>query len=290
VDLKRVGKRPLEMLARAGAFDQLDPNRRRVFEGLDALVAYSAAVHEAQGSAQVSLFGDGGDDLPEPRLPNVADWLPTERLGEEHTAIGFYLSGHPLDDYMTALRRQGVKTLAEVEAAARKAPLVAKMAGAVAARKERKSAKGNRFAFVGLSDPTGLYEVTVFSDTLEAGRAHLEPGQNVVIQVEATAEADQLKLLCRSVQPIDAAVADAAPAGLKIYVDATADVTPVLALLDRVTGEAKTRARAPVSLCLLLDDPDLGEVELTSASRYAITPQVKGAVKSLPGVVMVEDL
>ncbi len=290
VDLKRVGKRPLEMLARAGAFDQLDPNRRRVFDSLDALVAYSAAVHEAQGSAQVSLFGDGGDDLPEPRLPNVADWLPTERLGEEHTAIGFYLSGHPLDDYMTALRRQGVKTLAEVEAAARKAPLVAKMAGAVAARKERKSAKGNRFAFVGLSDPTGLYEVTVFSDTLEAGRAHLEPGQNVVIQVEATAEADQLKLLCRSVQPIDAAVADAAPAGLKIYVDAKADVTPVLALLDRVTGEAKTRARAPVSLCLLLDDPDLGEVDLTCAGRYAITPQVKGAVKSLPGVVMVEDL
>lgn len=67
-------------------------------------------------------------------------------------------------------------------------------------------------------------------------------------------------------------------------------MTPVLALLDRVTGEAKTRARAPVSLCLLLDDPDLGEVDLTCAGRYAITPQVKGAVKSLPGVVMVEDL
>ncbi|MBL9060313.1 MAG: DNA polymerase III subunit alpha, partial [Mangrovicoccus sp.] len=172
VDLKRVGKRPLEMLARAGAFDQLDPNRRRVFDSLDALVAYSAAVHEAQGSAQVSLFGDGGDDLPEPRLPNVGDWLPTERLGEEHTAVGFYLSGHPLDDYMPALRRQGVRTLAEVDAAARRGPLLAKMAGAITGRKERKSARGNRFAFVALSDPTGLYEVTVFSDTLEAGREH----------------------------------------------------------------------------------------------------------------------
>ena len=70
VDLKRVGKRPLEMLARAGAFDQIDRNRRRVFESLDALVGYSAAIHEQRNSNQVSLFGEAGDDLPEPRLPN----------------------------------------------------------------------------------------------------------------------------------------------------------------------------------------------------------------------------
>ncbi len=75
VDLKRVGKRPLEMLARAGAFDMLDANRRRVFEALDALVGYSAAIHEQKASNQVSLFGEAGDDLPEPRLMPVADWL-----------------------------------------------------------------------------------------------------------------------------------------------------------------------------------------------------------------------
>ncbi|EKD59693.1 MAG: hypothetical protein ACD_54C01187G0001, partial [uncultured bacterium] len=67
VDLKRVGKRPLEMLARAGAFDVLDANRARVFEALDALVAYSAAIFEAKSSNQVSLFGEAGADIPEPR-------------------------------------------------------------------------------------------------------------------------------------------------------------------------------------------------------------------------------
>ena len=122
VDLKRVGKRPLEMLARAGAFDQLDRNRRRVFESLDALVAYSAAVHEQKGSAQVSLFGEAGDDLPEPRLSPVPDWLPAERLSEEFKAIGFYLSGHPLDDYMPALKRRDVMTLDDVEERAAAAP------------------------------------------------------------------------------------------------------------------------------------------------------------------------
>ncbi|MEM9637674.1 MAG: DNA polymerase III subunit alpha, partial [Pseudomonadota bacterium] len=95
VDLKRVGKRPLEMLARSGAFDQLDANRHRVFDALDALVNYSAAIHEQKSSNQVSLFGEAGEDLPEPRLHPVQDWLPAERLGEEFKAVGFYLSGHP---------------------------------------------------------------------------------------------------------------------------------------------------------------------------------------------------
>ncbi|NNK66852.1 MAG: DNA polymerase III subunit alpha, partial [Rhodobacteraceae bacterium] len=203
VDLKRVGKRPLEMLARAGAFDQLDPNRRRVFNSLDALTAYSAAIHDQRGSAQVSLFGEAGDDLPEPRLAPVDDWLPNERLTEEHTGIGFYLSGHPLDDYMGPLKRKDVLSLAQVEERAAQAPLVAKMAGAVAGRQERKSARGNRFAFVQLSDPSGSYEVTVFSDTLEIARDHLEPGTNVVLTVEANMEAEQLKLLARSIVPID---------------------------------------------------------------------------------------
>jgi hypothetical protein len=76
VDLKRVGKRPLEMLARAGAFDVLDPNRARVFEALDPLVAYSAAIHEAKSSNQVSLFGEAGADIPEPRVAFRDDWQP----------------------------------------------------------------------------------------------------------------------------------------------------------------------------------------------------------------------
>jgi len=152
VDIKRVGKRPLEMLARAGAFDQLDRNRRRVLDSLDALVGYSAAIFDQKTSAQVSLFGEAGEDLPEPRLSLAVDWLPAERLAEEFKAIGFYLSGHPLDDYMASLKRKGVLTLDQVKAKAAGGPLVAKMAGVVAGRQERKSARGNRFAFAQVSE------------------------------------------------------------------------------------------------------------------------------------------
>ncbi len=288
VDLKRVGKRPLEMLARAGAFDVLDRNRRRVFDSLDALVSYSAAIHEARASNQVSLFGEAGEDIPEPRLSGCDDWLPTERLAQEHQAIGFYLSGHPLDDYAGPLRRKQVMTLAEIEKKAAGGPLVAKIAGAVSGRQERKSARGNRFAFVQLSDPTGLYEVTVFSDTLEAGRQYLDAGQNVVLTVEATLEAETLKLLARGVQPIDSVVADAGAVGLRVHVDAPEAILSVASVLSRY-GDSPARAGGPLLFCVT--DPALGqEYEVDAGARFAITPQIKGAVKSLAGVVLVEDM
>jgi DNA polymerase-3 subunit alpha len=284
VDLKRVGKRPLEMLVRAGAFDELDPNRARVFEGLDPLVAYSAAVHEAEASNQVSLFGEAGTDIQEPRLPFRDDWQPVERLTQEHQAIGFYLSGHPLDDYMSALKRRDVKTLTEITALAERGPLVAKIAGSISAKQERKSAKGNRFAFVSLSDPTGLYEVTVFSDTLEAARDVLEPGMNVVLTVEANLEGETLKLLARGAQPIDQVAAEAGAQALRIHLNRAEAVPSIAALLARVEG----RNRAQITLCVA--DAAGREIDLALPKPFPVTPQIRGAIKAMQGVVMIEDM
>ncbi|WP_298356126.1 DNA polymerase III subunit alpha [uncultured Litoreibacter sp.] len=288
VDLKRVGKRPLEMLARSGAFDQLDPNRHRVFASLDGLVSYSAAIHEQRSSNQVSLFGEAGDDLPEPRLSPVDDWLPSERLAQEFTAVGFYLSGHPLDDYVLALKRKGVLTLAEIEERVQGGAIVAKLAATISGRQERKSARGNRFAFVQGSDPSGMFEVTVFSDTLESSGEHLMTGNNVVLTVEATYESEQLKLLCRAAQPIDGAV-EAGAMGLKIFVEDDAVIASIASVLERSGQDKSIRARGPVSLCLM--NPDLpGEVEVALGDKFAVNPKVKGAIKSLGGVVMVEEI
>lgn len=289
VDLKKVGKRPLEMLARAGAFDQLDPNRRRVFESIEALSAYSAAIHDQKASNQVSLFGEAGDDLPEPRLAAVPDWLPAERLSEEFKAIGFYLSGHPLDDYMPALKRRGVLTLDEVTEQARSGPVLAKMAGVVAGRQERKSARGNRFAFAQMSDPTGAFEVTLFSEVLEKSRDYLETGSHVVLTAEATMEADQLKLLARSVGPADTVVAEAGATGLRVFMDDASAVATVAHILAEAAQAARNAARGPIQLCLM--DPGLpGEVEMDLGQDFPLNPQIKGAIKSLDGVLDVEEI
>ncbi|KIN60045.1 DNA polymerase III, alpha subunit subfamily [Sulfitobacter noctilucae] len=297
VDLKRVGKRPLEMLARSGAFDQLDPNRRRVFQALDPLVNYSAAIHEQKASNQVSLFGEAGDDLPEPRMIPCDDWEAAERLTEEFKAVGFYLSGHPLDDYMTPLKRKwgsdaGVPflTLDELtDKVTDRGAMNARLAGVVAGRQERKSARGNRFAFAQMSDPTGGYEVTLFSDTLEAARDHLETGAKVVVTVEATMESDQLKLLGRSVAPMDMAVADAGSMGLRVFIDGADAIAAVSDVLEGARRATKSPARGPVHLCLM-DAKLPGEVEVDLGREYPVTPKIKGAIRSLGGVLEVEEI
>ncbi|MCF6444135.1 DNA polymerase III subunit alpha [Nereida sp. MMG025] len=288
VDLKRVGKRPLEMLARAGAFDVLDPNRRKVFDSLDALVNYSAAIHDQRNSNQVSLFGEAGDDLPEPRLSPVSDWLPAEKLDEEAKAIGFYLSGHPLEDYMVPLKRKGILTLDQVTEKAQGGAFIAKLAGRISGRQERKSARGNRFAFVQLSDTTGAYEVTMFSDTLDKCRDHLETGSKVVVTAEATMESDQLKLLARSVAPIDGIVADAGGVGLKVFIEEQQAVSTVATVLNNARETVTQGGKGPIIFCLMSEGLP-GEVEVELKDYFPVTPQIKGAIKSLPGVVLVEE-
>jgi DNA polymerase III subunit alpha len=290
VDLKRIGKRPLEMLVRAGAFDGLARNRRMVFEHLDTLMAWSAAVQEQASSGQVSLFA-GGDDLPPPRLKPCDDWLPMERLAAEHMAVGFYLSGHPLDDYAAALKRKDVLTLSEVTSRAARGPLVARIAGAVGSRQERKSARGNRFAFVQMSDPTGLFEVTVFSDVLDGARAILEPGQNVVLTVEATMEADTLKLLARAVQPVDAVVADAGAAGLRVRLADAGSVSALAQVLARHPAEkAPRKALGPLYLALPNPREHGGEIEIDLGDPVPLTPQLRGELRSLNGVLAIEEV
>ena len=296
VDLKRVGKRPLEMLARSGAFDQLDPSRRRVLESLDTLVRYSEDIHYPKEGALGDLLG-GVAAAEEPRLSPVEDWLPAERLTEEFAAVGFYLSGHPLDDYMTPLKRKWAQDAGMpfmtldglTEKVAERGGMNARLAGVVAGRQERKSARGNRFAFAQLSDPTGTYEVTLFSDTLEAARDHLETGAKVVVTVEATMEAEQLKLLGRSVAPVDAAVSDVGDIGLRVFVDAPQAIAAVSEVLAGAAPSQRSKGKGPIQLCLM--DPSLpGEVEVDLGVLFPVTPQIKGAIRSLSGVLEVEEI
>ena len=289
VDLKRIGKRPLEMLVRAGAFDELDNNRKRVFESLEDLVNYSVAVHEQKSSNQVSLFGETGDDLPEPRIKDFQDWLPAERLAEEYIAIGFYLSDHPLGDYATALKRNGVLTLDEVVGKAKAGPFVAKMAGVVANRQERKSARGNRFAFLQLSDKTGSYEATLFSEVLEKSREYIETGSKVLLTAEASLESDQIKLLARSISPLDAGISNVDAEGMRIFVNDENAISSVASVLDQSKDQVKLGAKGPIYLRLI--NPSLpGEVEIDLGESFPINPQIRGAIKSLNGVVEVEEM
>ena len=289
LDLRKIGKRPLEMLVQAGAFDVLDNNRHQVFKSLDALVAYSAAIHDQKMSKQVSLFGDGGDDLPEPVLPSVSDWLPAERLSREFSAIGFYVTGHPLDDYKSAFKVNQILTIEEVEEKALSGPCLVKIAGVVVGRQERKSARGNRFAFVQLSDFTGNFEVTLFSDVLEKSRNNLESGARIILTVEASLEGEQLKLLCRSIANIDEAISTDTSHGIKIFVEDKKVLPSIISVLDQASENKKIVSKGPIHLCLI-DSGLPGEVELDTGLNCDTSPQIRGAIKSLDGVLDVQEI
>ncbi|MEE8171332.1 MAG: DNA polymerase III subunit alpha, partial [Alphaproteobacteria bacterium] len=98
-----VNKRQLENLMRAGAFDALEPSRRKLFDAVELLLRHADSAE--RNSDQDSLFGAGPNmGMPEPSLAEVADWPPLERLNYEQEAIGFYLSAHPLEAYESVLR------------------------------------------------------------------------------------------------------------------------------------------------------------------------------------------
>jgi DNA polymerase-3 subunit alpha len=110
-----------------------------------------------------------------------------------------------------------------------------------------------------------------------------------VITAEATMESDQLKLLMRSAGPVDAAIADAGRSSLRIYLDDVAAISTVATVLE----DAKSAARnaSPGSVYLYLQAPGLpGDVEMDLGQPFPINPQIKGAIKSLEGVMEVEEI
>jgi DNA polymerase-3 subunit alpha len=204
-----------------------------------------------------------------------------ERLAQEFEAVGFYLSGHPLDDYMKPLQKLSVDTWQGFqEKALTKGARAAKLAGTVTHRQERRSKSGNKFAFVGFSDPTGQFECICFSDTLAACRDLLEPGKAVIARVEADVEGEEVKLRLQGVELLDKAAAQMVT-GLEIFVrDATA--------VDSIAARLKNGGRAPVRLVMLMEQGR--EVHISLGSAFTVTPQIRGAIKAISGVVDVQDL
>ncbi len=133
----------------------LNKNRAQSFGAVEALTRHSQATHEARGSSQNSLFGDDTAQR-RPQLPKVPDWSPMERLQNEFSAIGFYLSSHPLAAYERSLERLKVTRAADLQALlSRGVPGRIKLAGTVIDRAERTSAKGQPLRLRAVLRPVG---------------------------------------------------------------------------------------------------------------------------------------
>ena len=257
-------------LVRGGAFDSIDDNRKRLMDGLEKLMAHAQAATQDRNSDQIGMFG-AQEDSNRPKLPKVRDWAPMDRLKEEFDAIGFYLSAHPLDVYGKVLRRLDVTASADLLESGRSGAV--KLAGTVIAKKERVSAKGNKFAFVSMSDASGAFEVTLFSEQLAAAREYLEPGQFPFSSMpRPTSPDDRMRLTAQSVEPLDAV---AARTDTSLHV--TFEGTEALAEIRQIL-EGEKRGKGQVRLLPRADDlgpkVEIGLPEkIRRLARHGAAPQ-----------------
>ena len=288
VDPRDVNKRTFENLARVGAFDSLDPDRARVFGAAETLIAMAQHAAEQRESAQASLFGGGDAEsgLARPVIIDREPWTATQRLDGELAGIGFYLSGHPLDDLADQLASRGVVFFAEAPGRVADGATALRMAGVVRRRQERVSNKnGERFAWVTLSDPTGEFEVFVAADLLQASRDLLEAGSSIMVNCRVDSREDQISFFSDRIEQLDLQYsAD----GLRIRLDDAGALAGVQSRMERADNRPEASRKAIVQLLVPLCDG--GEAELRLAGRHCADAALQAALKAVPGVAAVETV
>ena len=277
-----VNKRALETLAAAGALDELGVDRATAFANVDRMIAAGNRTMETIAEGQNDLFSGAHHAPAALELRPAKPWIPTDRLSKEFEAVGFFLTGHPLDDYKDALEALGAEPWIEFATKARLRRVVGTLAGTVLYSRERKGKNGNAYAFVAFSDPTGQFEAVVFSEALAASRALLEPGTAVLLEVEAEADGESVKVRVQKLASLDKA-AEACHAGMKIYLDGTRALAPLAQQVGSRGGEGQFR------LVLRIEEIKR-EVEFVLPQGIDATPKQRSTLKLVEGVAAISAL
>ena len=285
---RAVNKRVLESLTAAGAFDCIERERARAAAAIDVVLAAAQRAHDAASIGQNELFGgpSAREALP---IPQAAPWLPAERMQREYDAVGFFLTGHPLDDYAPLLKGLRLQSWSELTRAVKAGATAGRVAATVVSRMERRTKSGSKMGIIGLSDPSGHYEAIIFQEGLDQYRDVLEPGTATLLFLSAEAQGDEIRARIQSAEPLDKAAAKLQK-GLRVFVR---DDKPLAAVSKRLEGMQAPRGAQPngdgeVSIIALLGAG--AEVEVKLPGRYKVSPQIAGALKAVPGVVEVQAI
>ena len=278
LDTKAMNKRQFDGLICSGAFDSFNPDRALLHGNMEMLLRHASSLAEERASGQSSLFGgdDVGSEMPD--YATVEPWDQLEKLAHEFRAVGFYLSAHPLDARMDQLEKMGVTPLNNVAHKISRSPSGrVQMAGILIRKQERVSAKtGNKFAFLQLSDATGVYEVMIFSETLARAREFLVPGTPLLIRADAEMKDEELRFLGQIIEPLDEAMADKVRE-LKIHIDASEPIQRLHDIL-KISGQGNVK----IHLYAHIND-NIAEIELKG--RYAIPSDLISMLQKTPGFV-----
>ncbi|MEL6920158.1 MAG: DNA polymerase III subunit alpha, partial [Pseudomonadota bacterium] len=275
IDPKQLNRKMLENLIQAGAFDCFGHTRAEVMAGLDRLIGHATRVADNSALGMSDMFG-GDTHAAKVTLPACQPWTPSETLFREFQSLGFYLSAHPLDEYASYLGKMRVRNWSELQRDVRSGAAGGSIAGTVVSLQQRKTRSGNRMGIVQASDASGQFEAVLFSETLDACRPLLEPGQSVILDVAAEDRPEGVSLRINGVKALEA---EAAKVERQLFIFLR-DPEPIEGIRARV-GQ---RGEGKVSLIVLDGDGDR-EVEVGLPGKRLISPQIAGAIKAIPGVV-----
>ncbi len=182
VDSRDVNKLQLEGLVKAGAFDDIEINRKKIFSSIPQIIQTIKNINEDKTSNQSNLFDTFSDS--EKNIFNFKTekpWTKKELLSEEFSSLGFYISDHPLNEYKELFSQLQIKSYKEFTSKAIKEVLVA---GTIMSIQEKKSSKGTPFAIVKFSDNSSEFELFLFSELLTANRDKLKESASFILTLQ----------------------------------------------------------------------------------------------------------
>ncbi|NDC37761.1 MAG: DNA polymerase III subunit alpha, partial [Proteobacteria bacterium] len=204
VDLSAINRRVIEGFIKSGALDFSALTRREMLERLEDVLRAAQSLARDKDSNQISLFGGGSAEMQKiPRRSTIRpEWPVNQKLALEREALGFYISGHPLEKYKNDLKRLGVTPLVEIRA--RTQPGEARVAGVVTALKLKNTKKGDRYASFVLEDHSATIETLVWPDTYREAANFLVADEPVVISGKVDISEERCTLIVQKVEALTA--------------------------------------------------------------------------------------
>lgn len=289
VDSKTLNKRQIERLVAAGAFESLVPSRSQVYASVELMLGHAARLAEERETGQNSLFGGESSDIDAlPPLPTVPIWDPLEKLSYEFEAVGFYLSAHPLDTKLQQFKRLRIKTYMDiVNILQGKSSTREKVAGVLIKKQIKVSAKsGNKYAFLQISDTSGIYEAMAFSETISKASQLLEVGRSLLFTIDAEYKDDQLRLLVQDIIPMEENL-DQKISEVRLVLTETKDTNKVAEILKGQEGGGRSRIFMSFDI-----DSDFGpkHIEMKLPHFYDFTQDVRRALYKVESVKAINEL
>lgn len=285
IDVKAINKKQIEQLACAGAFDEFEQTREQIVGATEVLLRHANTLADEAASGQSNLFGGTDETLNKlPPLPVVEPWDNLERLSREFKTIGFYLSAHPLDSKEEQFERLGIFSVTQVkEKLASSNTAMISMAGVLIKKQIKVSPKsGKKYAFLQLSDATGVYEVTIFSETLARAQEFLNAGETLLLKVIAEEREDQVRYTATEVQLLDGAL-DNRINEIHIHLTDTQAVQKLKTFLD-VEGRGQALVK------LIVDTQDSEQAELTLPGRWSLSSQARMQLTKEAGISEIHEI